>query len=165
VLLAKKAKEIRKRTGDEKYHAAIESQKMTLSQRLETILARPFKILFREPMLIAITLYMSVSAAILKNGERVIDIGSQFVYGCIYLLFEAYPVVFTKGHNLNAGVSGLMFLPLPIGGFLAVATVCIFHPCAFTFLSHIFSTFSFLTHNTSTKPRNAHRILCRQSSD
>ncbi|KAG1767264.1 major facilitator superfamily domain-containing protein [Suillus occidentalis] len=108
VLLAKKAKEIRKRTGDEKYHAAIESQKMTLSQRLETILARPFKIIFREPMLIAITLYMS------------------FVYGCIYLLFEAYPVVFTKGHNLNAGVSGLMFLPLPIGGFLAVATYILF---------------------------------------
>jgi hypothetical protein len=75
VLLAKKAKEIRKRTGDERYHAAIESQKMTLSQRLETILARPFKILFREPMLIALTLYMSVSVAILKNGERVIDIG------------------------------------------------------------------------------------------
>lgn len=108
VLLAKKAKEIRKRTGDERYHAAIESQKMTLSQRLETILARPFKILFREPMLIALTLYMS------------------FVYGCIYLLFEAYPVVFTKGHNLNAGVSGLMFLPLPIGGFLAVATYILF---------------------------------------
>ncbi|KAG1846887.1 major facilitator superfamily domain-containing protein [Suillus subluteus] len=108
VLLAKKAKEIRKRTGDERYHAAIESQNMTLSQRMETILARPFKVLFREPMLIAITLYMS------------------FVYGCIYLLFEAYPVVFTKGHNLNAGVSGLMFLPLPIGGFIAVATYILF---------------------------------------
>lgn len=108
VLLAKKAKEIRKRTGDERYHAAIESQNMTLSQRMETILARPFKVLFREPMLIAITLYMS------------------FVYGCIYLLFEAYPVVFTKGHNLDAGVSGLVFLPLPVGGFLAVATYIVF---------------------------------------
>lgn len=108
VLLAKKAKEMRKRTGDERYHAAIESQNMTLSQRLESILARPFKVLFHEPMLIAITLYMS------------------FVYGCIYLLFEAYPVVFTKGHNLNAGVSGLMFLPLPIGGILAVITYILF---------------------------------------
>ncbi|KAG2075030.1 polyamine transporter 1 [Suillus decipiens] len=108
VLLAKKAKEIRKRTGDERYHAAIESQNMTLSQRVESILARPFKVLFREPMLIALTLYMS------------------FVYGCIYLLFEAYPIVFTKGHNLNAGVSGLVFLPLPIGGFLAVATYIFF---------------------------------------
>ncbi|KAG2120750.1 MFS general substrate transporter [Suillus discolor] len=108
VLLAKRAKEIRKRTGDEKYYAATELQRITLSQRIENILARPFKVLFTEPMMIAITLYMS------------------FVYGCIYLLFEAYPVVFTEGHNLNAGVSGLVFLPLPIGGFLAVATYILF---------------------------------------
>jgi hypothetical protein len=33
-------------------------------------------------------------------------------------------VVFTQGHNLNAGVSGFMFLPLPVGGSIAVATVC-----------------------------------------
>jgi len=48
--------------------------------------------------LIAITLYMS------------------FVYGCIYLLFEAYPIVFTQGHHLNEGISGLTFLPLFLGG-------------------------------------------------
>ncbi|KAF8836695.1 hypothetical protein BDN67DRAFT_280157 [Paxillus ammoniavirescens] len=44
----------------------------------------------------------------------------SFVYGCIYLLFEAYPVVFTEGHHLKSGVSSLMFLPLPIGGIMAV---------------------------------------------
>jgi tryptophan-rich sensory protein len=70
----------------------------------------------------------------LQIDEKFVDIRSQFVYGCIYLLFEAYPVVFTKGHNLNAGVSGLMFLPLPIGGILAVITVCKLHPYASTFL-------------------------------
>ncbi|KAG2139189.1 major facilitator superfamily domain-containing protein [Suillus bovinus] len=108
VLLVKKAKELRKRTGDERFFAAIELQKVTFSQRIESILGRPFKILFKEPMMIAITLYMS------------------FVYGCIYLLFEAYPVVFTQGHNLNAGVSGLMFLPLPIGAVLAGLTYIFF---------------------------------------
>lgn len=46
----------------------------------------------------------------------------QFIYGCIYLLFEAYPIVFTEGHHFNAGISGLMFLPLFIGGALAVGT-------------------------------------------
>lgn len=34
-------------------------------------------------------------------------------------------MVFTVGHNLNVGVSGLMYLPLSFGGFAAVATVCI----------------------------------------
>jgi len=34
-------------------------------------------------------------------------------------------VVFTVGHNLNIGVSGLMYLPVSLGAFTAVATVCI----------------------------------------
>lgn len=72
------------------------------------ILARPFQVFFREPMLIAITLYMS------------------FIYGVIYLLFEAYPIVFTEGHHLNNGATGLMFLPIPIGGAVAVTTYILF---------------------------------------
>ena len=48
---------------------------------------------------------------------------SQFLYGCIYVLFEAYPIVFAEGHHLNAGVTGLMFLPLSIGGAIGVVIV------------------------------------------
>ena len=48
-------------------------------------------------------------------------IGIQFVYGVMYLLFEAYPIVFTQDHHMNAGASGLMFIPIPIGGALGVA--------------------------------------------
>lgn len=44
----------------------------------------------------------------------------QFIYGCIYLLFEAYPIVFTEGHGFNAGISGLMFLPIFLGGCFGV---------------------------------------------
>ncbi|KAI9462440.1 MFS general substrate transporter [Lactarius psammicola] len=98
VLLARKAQRIRKETGDERYYAPVEVNKLPVGRRLYGILAMPFKILFLEPMLIAITVYQS------------------FLYGCLYLLFEAYPVVFTQGHKLNAGVSGLMFLPVSLGG-------------------------------------------------
>lgn len=70
-LLANKAARRRKETGDERYYSLTEREpKRTLGQKLENILARPFKMLAREPMLSAITAYMS------------------FVYGCIYLLFE-----------------------------------------------------------------------------
>lgn len=111
VILAKRARELRKQTENEDYYAPMETQKLSMTQRLENILARPFKVLFREPMLIAITVYMS------------------FVYGCLYLLFEAYPIVFTKGHHLSSGPSGLVFLPIPIGGTLsALAYVYIFNP-------------------------------------
>ncbi|KAJ7783659.1 MFS general substrate transporter [Mycena maculata] len=111
VLLVKKAKKKRLETGDDKYSAPMERTKLSFSQRAEHVVARPFKILFQEPMLLAITVYMS------------------FVYGCLYLLFEAYPIVFTEGHNLNAGASGLTFLPLGIGGAVAVTiSVLVFNP-------------------------------------
>ncbi|KAJ7786188.1 major facilitator superfamily domain-containing protein [Mycena metata] len=111
VLLAKSAHEKRKETGDPRFYAPMETKKVSILERVENVLARPFKILFREPMLLAITLYMS------------------FVYGCLYLLFEAYPIVFTEGHHLNAGTSGLMFLPIMVGATTAVTlAVLVFNP-------------------------------------
>ncbi|ELU43026.1 polyamine transporter 1 [Rhizoctonia solani AG-1 IA] len=78
-------------------------------RRIENILGRPFIMFFQEPMLFAVTLYMS------------------FIYGCVYLLFAAYPIVFTQGHHLNSGASGLMFLPLFGGGIGGVVVVSISH--------------------------------------
>lgn len=53
----------------------------------------------------------------------------QFVYGTTYLLFEAYPIVFAQGHGQNAGVLGLMYIPVFLGGACAtVAYVWIFNP-------------------------------------
>ena len=61
VLLARKAQQIREETGDKRYYAPIEVRNIPIGRRLYNILAMPFKILFLEPMLIAITIYMSVS--------------------------------------------------------------------------------------------------------
>ena len=122
VILAKRARDLRKQTGHEAYYAPIETQKLSVAQRFENILARPFKVLFQEPMLIAITIYMSVSTAYricIGKGSH----WRQFIYGCLYLLFEAYPIVFTEGHHLRPGPSGLVFLPIPIGGILSVLVV------------------------------------------
>jgi len=111
VLLVRKAQRLRQETGDSRYYAPKEVNKPDIGQRLYNILAMPFKILFLEPMLVAIVIYQS------------------FVYGCIYLLFEAYPIVFTQGHNLNPGVSGLMFLPVSIGGVVGVLLyLALYHP-------------------------------------
>ncbi|KAH8102515.1 MFS general substrate transporter [Cristinia sonorae] len=98
VILVRKAKRLRKETGDDRWWAPLERQQVGLRQHLEHILGRPFEMLFMEPMLVAINLYMS------------------FVYGCMYLLFEAYPIVFSVGHGLNPGKSGLMFMPIFVGG-------------------------------------------------
>ncbi|TFY79319.1 hypothetical protein EWM64_g4693 [Hericium alpestre] len=102
ILLVNRAKELRKDTGDDRYYAQLELQDFTLRESIMNVVAKPFKMLFLEPMLMFCTLYIS------------------FLSGCMYLLFEAYPVVFSEGHHMNPGVSGLMFLPVSIGGGIGV---------------------------------------------
>ena len=50
-----------------------------------------------EPILALITLY------------------STFIYGFIYLLFEAWPISFTEERGYNAGVGALPFISIGIG--------------------------------------------------
>jgi MFS family permease len=64
VILLRKAQRIRKETGDKRYYAPVEAVKLPIGPRLYNILAMPFKILFLEPMLIAITVYQSVSCCL-----------------------------------------------------------------------------------------------------
>jgi len=59
-LLAKRAKELRKETGDDKYVTEEDLSKLPLTQRLRTFLLRPFQLLFREPIVFFISVYMSV---------------------------------------------------------------------------------------------------------
>jgi hypothetical protein len=67
VLLARKATRLRKETGDNRYYAPKEVDKPDIGRRLYNILAMPFKILFLEPMLIAIVVYQSVSSLLLAS--------------------------------------------------------------------------------------------------
>ncbi|KIY70946.1 MFS general substrate transporter [Cylindrobasidium torrendii FP15055 ss-10] len=111
IILVRKARRIRKETGDERYYAPMEKTRKTMREQVENVLARPFKMLAREPMLIACTVYMS------------------FIYGCLYLLFEAYPVVFAQYHHFRAQSVGLTFLPILIGAALAALVyVLVFDP-------------------------------------
>ncbi|KAF9029548.1 MFS general substrate transporter [Hymenopellis radicata] len=111
ILLVQKAKRLRAETGDSRYYAPMERSKKTLAQQVENVLKRPFLMLVQEPMMMASTIYMS------------------FIYGCLYLLFEAFPIVFARGHGFNAGVTGLTFLPIMVGAVLAVAVyVFVFDP-------------------------------------
>ena len=78
-LLVKRAQKLRKETGDERYWAPLEKRKFTVVQRLEQTIARPFKIFFREPMLIAVTMYMSVRLSValaLNNQTNVASLSS-----------------------------------------------------------------------------------------
>ncbi|KAJ1029291.1 hypothetical protein NDA13_002542 [Ustilago tritici] len=111
IILLRKARRIRKETGDDRYKAPIELVKIEWKDRLNKTLLKPFIMLGQEPMLLVMTIYLS------------------FVYGVVYLLFEAYPIVFSLGHGFNAGISGVMFVPFFLGGCAAVALyIAYFNP-------------------------------------
>ncbi|KAF9808299.1 hypothetical protein IEO21_07887 [Rhodonia placenta] len=86
IILANKAQLLRKKLG----------QRKTFRDWVDGTILKPCIMLVQEPMLIATTVYIS------------------FVYGCMYLIFEAYPVVFTQEHHLDAGVSGMVYIPIAV---------------------------------------------------
>lgn len=98
VLLVRKAHALRATTGDNRYVAPLELvPAMSISARASYTITMPFKMLAREPTLIATTVYMS------------------FLNGCMYLMFEAFPIVYIEGHHFGTGAAGLVWIPVVIG--------------------------------------------------
>ncbi|CAG8039384.1 unnamed protein product [Penicillium salamii] len=100
-LLVAKAARIRKESGNWGIHARQEKLELDFSSLLEKYFMRPLKLLFMEPILLVVSLYMS------------------FIYGLVYALLEAYPFVFESVYGMTPGVAGLMFIGLTIGVGLA----------------------------------------------
>ncbi|KAL4400567.1 transmembrane transporter [Malassezia pachydermatis] len=97
VILKKRAKKLRKETGDKRYQTAQERDPMALSKVLAISLLRPLEMLVMEPILIAFSLYLCL------------------VYALLYMMFFAYPIIFEEGHGFNALQVGLCFISLIIG--------------------------------------------------
>ena len=95
----------------------------------------------------------------------------KFAFGCLYLFFEAYPIVFDKPHHLSAGIAGLMFLPIAMGGTIAVIVVKFFVSFSslsdgiLNILSLFSSTFSFSIHGMQGKRKSMLRIRSLQNFD
>ncbi|EMD36305.1 hypothetical protein CERSUDRAFT_115244 [Gelatoporia subvermispora B] len=98
ILLSQKARKMRVETGDHRYYAPMETnQLVAFTDRIKQTLLRPFKMLFQEPMLAATTVYTS------------------FIYGTMYMVFEAFPSVYQGEHGFNPGTLGLTYLPVVAG--------------------------------------------------
>ena len=78
-------------------------ERKDITTDLYTNLTRPWLMLFREPILFTLSLYMA------------------FVYGILYLDFTAYPIVYGESRGWSKGISGLSFLGIGVG--MAIATV------------------------------------------
>ncbi|KAI0061389.1 MFS polyamine transporter [Artomyces pyxidatus] len=98
-ILETKAKRMRKQdpVANKEIYAESERVEWSTSELLNRTILRPFKMLFVEPILLLVTIYLSV------------------VYGVIYALFEAFPVIFIRIHGLSVSHDGLIFLGVGIG--------------------------------------------------
>jgi len=102
-LLDQRAKKLRKTTGEAKYVTEKDLDTRPFSERLRIILLRPLQLLFLEPIVLFISLYMSV------------------LYGLLYMFFVAYPIVYVGGKGWSEGSTGLMFIPLALGVIMSAA--------------------------------------------
>lgn len=103
VLLAQKAKRLRALNPEKSKDVYAESEKIewTASELLNRTVLRPFKMLLVEPILLLVTVYLSV------------------VYGIIYAMFEAFPVIFIHIRHFTTPHDGLMFIGIGIGSVIA----------------------------------------------
>ncbi|KAK4937326.1 hypothetical protein LTR10_022007 [Elasticomyces elasticus] len=107
VILVGKAKELRRRTKNWGIHAKQEEVEVDFGELVTKNFSRPIRLLVSEPIILAITLYMS------------------FIYGLLYCFLTAYPLVFQGVHHMVAGVSGLPFFGM-VTGILIVACYIIY---------------------------------------
>jgi multidrug resistance protein len=103
VLLSKRAKRLTTLTG-KVYRSKVEIERGRVSPRdaFTTALGRPWILLFSEPIVLLLSLYMAI------------------VYGTLYMLFDAFPIIFQEIRGWSEGVGSLPFLAVMIGMMIAV---------------------------------------------
>lgn len=79
VLLSRKAAKLRKTTGDNRYQSKDDFERASLAEMFKTSLGRPVRMLLMEPVLLAITLWISFCWAVLCAPCSVLDRASSRV--------------------------------------------------------------------------------------
>lgn len=106
VILQRRAARLRRETRNWALHATLDEHPPTLQDFLFKYFLRPFQMLIFEPILLLITIYIS------------------FVFGVLFLFFEAYPIAFQEvRHWRNAGVAALPFLGVLVGVLIGIGYI------------------------------------------
>jgi len=110
IILVEKAAELRRRTKNWGIHAKQEEIEIDLRELLEKNFSRPLRMLFTEPIVLLLSIYLA------------------FIYGLLYLFLTAYPLVFQGVHGMNLGVGGLPFFGMITGQLLAGVFIALRQP-------------------------------------
>ncbi|KAL3259627.1 hypothetical protein ABHI18_005223 [Aspergillus niger] len=106
VLLRKRAARLSELTG-RYYVSGLEHNRDTVSLRDHFVaaLSRPWILLFREPIVLLLSIYMAI------------------INGTLYMFFAAFPIVYQQTRGWNQGIGGLAFLGIAVGMILALVYI------------------------------------------
>jgi MFS family permease len=103
VILRRRAAKLSKMTGKVyKSKMEIEHGKKTVAQEYKIALSRPWILLFREPIVLLLSIYMAI------------------IYGTLYMMFAAFPIVYQQQRGWSPGIGGLAFIGVMVGMMIAV---------------------------------------------
>jgi len=103
VLQRKRAAKLSEMTGKVyKSQGDIDQGPTTFAKVFKTSLLRPWMLLFREPIVFLLSIYMAI------------------IYGTLYMLFAAFPIVYQQTRGWSQGIGGLAFLGVAVGMIIAV---------------------------------------------
>lgn len=105
VILVSKASELRRLTRNWGIHAKQEEVEVDLKELAVTNIMRPVRILFTEPIVLMVTVYMS------------------FLYGILYLSLTAYGIVFGQLYGFGPGINGLPYFGMIVGVFIGLGVM------------------------------------------
>ncbi|KAI5286267.1 hypothetical protein KEM54_006920 [Ascosphaera aggregata] len=110
IILCQKAAELRRRTKNWGIHAKQEEIEVDLHELVHKNFSRPLRILFTEPIILFISIYMS------------------FIYGLLYLFLTAYPLIFQQKYGMSKGVAGLTMIGIIVGMFFGGVAILSYQP-------------------------------------
>ncbi|OGM39337.1 hypothetical protein ABOM_012039 [Aspergillus bombycis] len=99
VIFRARARSLSKSTG-KAFASKIElkrTERPSSAETFHTALFRPWVLLIREPIVLTLSLYMAI------------------IYGTLYMLFPAFPVIFQQARGWDEGTGNLPFLGIVIG--------------------------------------------------
>jgi len=114
VLLQRKAARLRHETQNWALHSKLDEEPVHFSALIKKYGLKPILMMVREPILIVMTLYISL------------------VYGILYLIFFAFPFSFEYDRAWVLGVSSLPFIAIFLGVILACAFTAWYMKAIFT---------------------------------
>lgn len=108
VLLRWRAQKLEEATGKHYICKLDKGRDLRLKTQFKTALGRPWLLLFYEPIVMILSIYIAI------------------IYGILYSLFGAFPIVFQRLRGWSPGIGGLAFLGVLVGMLFAIAYIIFF---------------------------------------